>query len=62
MPKKRRSGSDQSTLGPQAGSGERELDFGEVKGLQHVECAVEVAVANGQNIPDLSAGDALQAV
>ena len=32
----------------QTGSGERELDFGEVKGLQHVESAVEVAVANGQ--------------
>jgi predicted ATPase with chaperone activity len=34
----------------QTGSGERKLDFGAVKGQQHVKCAVEVAAAGGHNI------------
>jgi magnesium chelatase family protein len=35
---------------PVAGSAEQDLDFGEVKGQQHVKRAVEVAAAGGRNI------------
>jgi predicted ATPase with chaperone activity len=35
---------------PAAGSTEQDLDFGEVRGQQHVKRAVEVAAAGGHNI------------
>ena len=35
---------------PEAGSAEHDLDFGEVKGQQHVKRSVEVAAAGGHNI------------
>jgi hypothetical protein len=34
----------------ETGSGEQELDFGEVRGQQHVKRAVEVAAAGGHSI------------
>jgi magnesium chelatase family protein len=34
----------------EAGSVDQELDFGEVKGQQHVELAIEVAAARAHNI------------
>jgi len=39
-----------ATVGPATETAEQDLDFGEVKGQQHVKRAVEVAAAGGHNI------------